>query len=115
MNCKYSETEKENLINRYLSGKPAIMVITENNIPRSTFYSWIKKHNESQGVKNEKIIDLNKFRFLENKVERLSGMIKILQTAACTATAPLQEKLSALELLYGDEQYRDKLDAETSF
>jgi len=40
---------------------------------------------------------------LENKIERLEGTIQILQTASYTATAPLIERLYALESLHGSE------------
>jgi len=105
MNYRYSKQEKQNLINRYLSGESVPAIITETQIPRSTFYSWIKKYNEEKQSKNIRTVNLSNFRVLENKVERLNGMIKILQTATCTTTAPLNEKLPALESLYDCGQY----------
>lgn len=41
------------------------------------------------------------FRMLEAKVKRLEGIVEILQIANCTANAPLNEKLQALEELHG--------------
>jgi len=73
MNCKYSGVEKQNLIDRYLFGESVMAVITENNIPRSTFYSWVKKHNDEKNAKKSIDISLNNFRVLNNKVERLNG------------------------------------------
>ena len=105
MNYKYSEIDKENLIKRYLSGESAATIVEENGVPRSTFYSWVKKYSEKQNVKNKKVVSPSDFRLLLRNNERLNGIIKILQTATCTATAPLSEKLNALELLYGGGQY----------
>ena len=40
-------------------------------------------------------------RLLENKIKRLEGIIDILQNAKCTANAPLDERLSVPEQMYG--------------
>jgi len=98
MNCKYSETYKQNLVNRYLSGESAVTVITENNIPKSTFYAWVKKYNEKQI--SHKPFNRKKFLDLENKVIKLENMVAILQSTLCPTIFPLKEKLVIAESLY---------------
>jgi len=105
MNNKYSETQKNELVSRYLSGDSVSKVIAENDIPRSTFYAWIKKHNDEQNIGKAKNVSIGNYRILENKVERLKAIVKILQTASCTATAPLSEKLIVSEELYSHGLY----------
>jgi len=101
MNCKYTESEKQSLIERYLSGESALSILEGNSIPRSTLYSWIKFYRDKQLIVKQKAVNLTNFRLLENKVKRLEGIIEILQTASCSPTAPLGEKLIAIENLYG--------------
>jgi len=98
---KYTESEKQILIERYLSGESVLSILEETAIPRSTLYSWIKFYRDKQQAGKQKAVNLTNFRLLENKVKRLEGIIEILQTASCSPTAPLDEKLIALENLYG--------------
>ena len=46
MNYKITKNEKSELINRYLSGESVAAIIDENNLPRSTFYLWLKKSDQ---------------------------------------------------------------------
>ncbi len=101
MNCKYTEAEQQSLIERYLSGESVLSILEESAIPRSTLYSWIKIFRNKQQSGKQKAVNLTNFRLLENKVKRLEGIIEILKTVECSPTAPLEEKLIALENLYG--------------
>jgi len=101
MNRNYTELEKQSLIVRYLSGEPVLSILVETAIPRSTFYSWIKIYKAKQQASKQKAVNLTNFRLLENKVKRLEGIIEILKTVKCPPTAALEEKLIALEKLYG--------------
>lgn len=100
MKPKYSITQKQKYINRYLSGESVASITTTSNIPRSTFYAWIKEYQARKS--NPKEISLKNFRVLEIKVKRLEGIIKILKTVHCTVHSPLQEKLYELEKLYSE-------------
>lgn len=62
---------------------------------------WIKKHYLNKETENQKEVNLNNFRLLENKVARLKGIIRILQSIDCTVNSTLKEKLNALEPLLG--------------
>jgi len=103
MTKSYSKQKRQILINRYLSGDAVSAIIVESKIPRSTFYSWIAKHNEALCAISPKPFNLRGFRELERKTAKLENIVKILQSAPCTASAPLKEKLFVLEELY--EQY----------
>lgn len=100
MKQKYSNTQKQKYIKRYLSGESVTSITTTSKIPRSTFYAWLKEYQTKQS--NPKEISLKNFRVLENKVKRLEGIIKILKTVHCTVHSPLQEKLYELEKLYSE-------------
>lgn len=100
MNQKYTEEEKQNYIEQYLSGKSVETISTDTDIPRSTLYSWIKQNHEEQANGKNKITVRN-FQILENKIKRLEGIIEILKTISCSPKDPLNIKLYALEELYG--------------
>ena len=97
---KYSHEKKCQVIMRYQNGESVSDICTETGIARSTFYSWLKPHQttvtEASGVVTPK-----EFVSLKQRVERLEKIIKVLRAASCTASSPLQEKLKALEALYG--------------
>jgi len=101
MNRNYAESEKQSLIERYLSGESILSILEATTIPRSTFYSWIKIYRDREETNKHKVVNLTNFRLLENKVKRLEGIIEILKIVECPPTAPLEEKLIALENLYG--------------
>jgi len=101
MSKKFSKEEKQILIGRYLSGESVLSIIHDTNISRSTFYAWIKQHDIENENDKPKEFTLKNFRLLENKAERLEGMVKILKTAGCTATDSLSKRLIALERLHG--------------
>lgn len=93
---RHSDIIKQEAINLYKSGTPAAEIATSLSISRSTVYKWVKEQNNGPS-------DLTKSSLcrLENKVKRLEGIIEILQGVNCTVSSPLNEKLDALERLYG--------------
>lgn len=96
---KYSDEQKQEIIERYTNGKSVSDIVADFQIPRSTIYSWIKESQNNNGKKKE--VNLRNFRSLEKKVIRLEGIVEILQSIDCTANSPLDIKLSTLEELYG--------------
>jgi len=91
--------EKQAFIDRYLAGESVSSILVDASVSRRTLYTWIKQHRNQSSQSKE--LSLKNFCVLENKVKRLEGIIEILQTADCTATSPLGEKLIALEALHG--------------
>ena len=85
---------------RYQSGESVIDICTETGIARSTLYSWLKPYQTNvtdTGVQ----VTPHEFAVLKKRVARLEDIIKVLKSAECTVSAPLQDKLRALEALYG--------------
>lgn len=101
MTDKLMEPKKHEVVERYLNGESVHNVCSKLQIPRSTFYSWINKYKSENSNNGLKAINLRNFRFLENRVKRLEGIIEILKMADCTASAPLKERLNTLEKFYG--------------
>ena len=93
---KYSDKVKQEAINRYRSGNPVAEIAKSLSIARSTVYKWVK---DQRDVPHD--ITKSNLLQLENKVKRLEGIIEILQGVNCTVSSPLNEKLDALEQLYG--------------
>lgn len=102
MKCKYTNEEKQKILDRYISGgETSAGILADTGIPKSTFYSWLKIYQEKQENNKQRPINIRNFRLLENKVARLEGIINILQSVTCTAKSPLKEKLYAAEQLHG--------------
>lgn len=98
MNKKYTEEQKQAVINQFTDGMSVVAIVSNTGIPRSTVYAWIKIYQTKQ---NKKEVSLKNFRVLEAKVKRLEGIIEILQNVGCRVDDPLDIKLYALEQLYG--------------
>ena len=96
MNSKHTLEEKQNVITAYNRGKSVSRLVTETGIPRSTIYAWLADARTENSEKKTSFT-LREYRSLENKVKRLKGIIDILQKASCTATAPLENRLHALD------------------
>lgn len=98
MNKKYTEEQKQAVINQFTDGMSVVAIVSNTGIPRTTVYAWIKIYQTKQ---NKKEVSLKNFRVLEAKVKRLEGIIEILQNVGCRVDDPLDIKLYALEQLYG--------------
>lgn len=99
MRRKYSDEEKQKIIERYISGEASANILADTGIPKSTFYSWLKTYREEQENNKRQTVNIRDFHLLENKVARLEGIIEILQLVTCTAKSPLRERLYAAEQL----------------
>lgn len=97
MKTKFTQEEKQTLINRYLSGESVSTITADVGIARSTLYSWIKAYKKQSNETTK--MTYREFSELKRKVERLNRIITILQTADCTATSPLQDRLHEIEKL----------------
>ena len=102
MKYKYTNDEKQKILDRYISGgETSVGILADTGIPKSKFYSWLKTYQEKQENSKQRPINIRNFRLLESKVARLEGIINILQSVTCTAKSPLKEKLYAVEQLHG--------------
>ena len=102
---KNSEYKKKKAIKRYLDGEKVKQIAGAMKISTSTIYSWIRQYNEKRNSIANEVTELRKL------AERQQKMIEILKTVDCTVSAPLKEKLSAMEKLYG--KYNNHLLCET--
>ena len=102
MNSKHTSEEKQDILTAYKGGKSVSQLVTETGIPRSTIYAWLADARTENSEKKTSFT-LREYRSLENKVNRLKGIIEILQKAPCTATAPLEDRLHVLDDLH--DQY----------
>ena len=102
---KYSSAEKSEAIKRYQHGEPIREISQATGISKSTLYSWIKPYSQIASC-DHMPVTLKDYDDLKRHAEKLECMIKVLKCASCTATAPLSEKLTALEALYGQYSAR---------
>ena len=106
----YTAEEKRQFVLRYQNGESVSDICTETGIARSTFYTWLKPFQSKQtdaGV----IVSPQEFIYLKRRVEKLEDIVKVLKAATCTVSAPLQDKLKALEALYGQYSVRTLCEA----
>lgn len=102
MKRKYSDEEKQAIINRYISdGESAASILADTGVPKSTFYNWLKVDQEKKNSDNRKTVNIHNINLLENKVARLKGIIEILKTTGYTPQMSLKQRLYSAEQLYG--------------
>ena len=96
---KEQEKLKATVLKVYSSGTKVADIVAQTGVPRSTVYYWIKN-----GIPKETSpLNLRDYHFLKQKCERQEKIIAILKSAPCAATAPLQERLAAIEQMVSDE------------
>lgn len=98
----YTTEEKRNIINQLNEGVSIKDLCNKYGVSRSTLYRWAHDSGESiSDPGNAQSHSAKDYNLLQRKVEKLENMIAILKTVNCTVRSPLKEKLSELELLYG--------------
>ena len=100
MNTKYDNALIQRVVEEYRKGQSVALLCAEHNIPRSTIYFWIK---QSQKLKSQSGTDLSyqDYYNLKRKYNKLEEKLEVIKATECSLSAPLQEKLAALEKLYG--------------
>ena len=73
---RLTDKEKEQVVERYLSGESVKKLMEEKNFSRSTLYLWTKQYQE-QAQEDYEQISVEKYRLLQKRVERLEEMIDI--------------------------------------
>lgn len=66
MKNKYTQKQKDKVIERYRCGEKGSEISKETNIPKTTIYGWIWEY-ESNMPKHDKAIDFKKYHELETK------------------------------------------------
>ena len=97
---KYSNEEKLSIVARCQQGESVAALSNELAIPRSTLYRWLKSFPTDSAGKPLKF-SYQEYTLLQRKVEKLQNIITILKSADCLVSAPLRERLHALEPFYG--------------
>lgn len=97
---KYSDEEKLSIVARCQQGESVAALSNELAIPRSTLYRWLKSFPTDSAGKPLKF-SYQEYTLLQRKVEKLQNVITILKSADCLVSAPLKERLYALEPFYG--------------
>lgn len=93
-------TEKQALVTRYTGGETVSAICMETGISKSTLYSWIKQYQPTR-TWSGRVITPKDYDSLLRRCEKQEKLIAVLKTAGCLPSAPLKEKLMALERLYG--------------
>lgn len=97
---KYSNEEKLSIVARYQQGERITALSNELAISRSTLYRWLKLF-PSDSIGKPLKFSYQEYASLQRKVEKLQNIITILKSADCLVSAPLKERLHALEPFYG--------------
>jgi hypothetical protein len=96
---KEQEKLKATVFKLYSAGKKVADIVTQTGAPRSTVYYWIKN-----GMPKEiSPLNLREYHLLKQKCERQEKIIAILISSPCTSTAPLHERLTAIEQMVSEE------------
>ena len=97
MRKNYSNSEKQQIINRYLCGETISSISNSTGIARSTLYNWIIDYNEN--TKNKKILDMGDYNKLKMHCEKLENVITILKTCGCSVYDPLHQRFDVIKRL----------------
>ena len=93
---KYSNEEKLSIVARCQQGESVAALSNELAISRSTLYRWLKSFPTDSAGKPLKF-SYQEYTLLQRKVEKLQNVITILKSVDCLVSAPLKERLYALE------------------
>lgn len=96
MKKNYTPELKAHVVLSYLKGNTISKLAKEHGISRSTIYIWINKAQTAEDAKVNKI-NMRTFHEMKVRCRRLETIIEILKTAPCSPSAPLQEKLAAIQ------------------
>jgi len=100
MNSKYNSETIKTVVQQYNEGTAVALLCTEHGVPRSTIYSWLKQHRILKSLTDSNVT-YKDYHYLKRRMEKLEERLKVIKASECSLSAPLQEKLKALEKLYG--------------
>ena len=96
---KYDDVLKKILVAQYYNGGSAADICLKNNISKSTFYIWLKPYKITC-TKSGYEVNASEFVKVKQQIEKQQQMIEVLKAIDCTTSAPVKEKLYALEKLH---------------
>jgi len=110
MSKKHRPALIKTIIDQYTNGQPVAHLCVEHNIPRSTIYSWIKRH---QKLKSEAKTDISyqDYYNLKRRADKMEERLEVIKAVGCGLAALLKEKLEALEKLRDQYSVRTLCDA----
>lgn len=100
MNKQYDAGLIKRILNQYHTGQSVALLCAEHGIPRSTIYFWIKQHQTLKSTTNTEL-SYRDYYNLKRKYDKLEEKLAVIKASGCSLSAPLNEKLKALEKLYG--------------
>ena len=101
---RYTKEFKNEIIQRFLKRETVINISYETKIPRTTLYRWISDYQKENRFP-KKFIN-NTIDELQNRIEKLETLLKIINEVGVSPQAPLKEKLNAMAPFY--QKYKDK-------
>ena len=110
MTKNYSDELIKGIVEQYFNGQAVALLSAEHGIPRSTIYHWIKKHRNLKSSNNAEI-SYQDYHNLKRRFDKLEEKLMVIKAANCNLSSPLQEKLTALEKLYGQFSVRTLCEA----
>ena len=99
-NIRLSDAVKQEIVNQYFAGTPVAALCVQHGIPRSTLYTWIHRFSPLKTA-SEKTVSYQEYTNLKRRFDKLEKQLEVIRLAGCGTSAPLKEKLTALEKLHG--------------
>ena len=99
---KINKRDKERILEELRNGVSVITVAKKHNVSRSTIYRWRQEEkNHPDPLLKDKNVAL-----LTKRILHLEEIIQIIKEADCLPSAPLRERLYALERICGDHKVK---------
>lgn len=95
---KHSNELKATILKEHKSKTSVLVLSQKYGVSRNTIYRWIR---ESKLEKTDCTAKDKEIKRLTRRITRLEEIIQIIDEADCLPSAPLQERLYALEKIYG--------------
>jgi len=110
MPTKHSPALISAIVGAYHSGTPVSTLCATHDVPRSTIYSWLTQQRKLKSTAGTEFC-LKDYKDLKRHNDKLETQLIILKLSGCGLSAPLKEKLAALEKLYGQYNVHSLCDA----
>ncbi len=102
MKNKYTQKQKEKVIERYRCGDKGSDISKSTGIPKTTIYGWIRAY-ENNKPKHNKKVDFKMYHELETKYLRQKKIIDVLHNSPCIVNAPLDEKIATIDKMVSEK------------